>query len=373
MRARTVPIVTNPPVLTTSIETGAGLDRAPAIEIVGLVKEFADHRALDGLTLQVPTGSVFGYLGRNGAGKTTTLRILLGLAHPSAGRALVLGQDVTRADDRLRARIGYLPDVPGCYPWMTGPEFLALCADLFGLPRAVARERTEALLDMAGLAGVNQRVGGYSRGMRQRLGIAQALINAPEVLLLDEPTSALDPLGRIDVLDMIQQLAGKTTVLFSTHILGDVERVCDRVAIVEAGRVVAQGSVPELTGTGTGERLLVDVGAGAAALHQELGRARWVQAVVPNEHGPGLLIDVRDVDLAHHELPRLISTLGLGLIRLEPVERSLEDVFVSAVGTQRGPTSRQFGAHPGPMPSSDPSFPAGMNLPNPPSEQRRPQ
>ncbi len=363
----------SPPVTSTDPRLPENPARPPAIEIVGLVKTFAQHRALDALDLQVPAGSVFGFLGRNGAGKTTTLRILLGLARPDAGRALILGHDVTRANSQLRARVGYLPDVPGCYPWITGREFLGLCANLFAIPSATARRRIDALFDLAGLADVTQRVGGYSRGMRQRLGIAQALINAPEVLLLDEPTSALDPLGRMDVLDMIQQLSGKTTVLFSTHILGDVERVCDRVAIVEAGRVVAQGSVRELTGAGTGQRLLVDVGTGADTLRSELERASWVRSLAPGQpgHAPGLLVDVGDVDLAQHELPRLVSRLGLGLIRMEPLERSLEDVFVSAVGTARGTTDGQFEAHPGPMPESGRGLPAGTNPTHSPSDQRR--
>jgi ABC-type branched-subunit amino acid transport system ATPase component len=167
-----------------------------AVTITGLTKVYGKAPALAGVDLVVPEGSVFGFLGPNGAGKTTTLRILAGLARPTAGSATIFGHDTTRDADAVHAMIGYLPDVPGFYKWMTATEYLELSAKLFGLPAAVRRERIETLLELAGLAGVTTRVGGYSRGMKQRLGVAQALINSPRLLLLDEPTSALDPIGR---------------------------------------------------------------------------------------------------------------------------------------------------------------------------------
>src|SRR5207342_1345733 len=169
-------------------------DTAAAIELRGLTKRFGDTLALDRVDLVVRPGAVFGFLGRNGAGKTTALRILSGLARPTAGTASVLGHDVARASDVVRSRIGFLPDVPGFYPWMTAREYLALAGRLFGLAPATLDGRADALLEMAGLASVTTRVSGFSRGMKQRLGIAQALINAPSLLMLDEPTSALDPI-----------------------------------------------------------------------------------------------------------------------------------------------------------------------------------
>ncbi|MCL2422581.1 MAG: ABC transporter ATP-binding protein, partial [Micrococcales bacterium] len=211
----------------------------PAIEVQGLVKTFGKGaqttRALDGLDLRVEPGSVFGFLGPNGAGKTTTLRILLGLAQATAGSARICGHDV--GSPAVRRVTGFLPDVPGFASWMTARQVLELHASVFALSGDAARRRVDSLLDLAGLADVTAKVGGYSRGMRQRLGVAQALVNAPDVLLLDEPTSALDPLGRRTVLDLVARLRGRTTVFFSTHILGDAERVCDTVAIVDAGRV----------------------------------------------------------------------------------------------------------------------------------------
>jgi ABC-2 type transport system ATP-binding protein len=160
-------------------------DGQPAVAIERLTKRYGAAAALDGVTLTVPEGSVFGFLGPNGAGKTTTLRILAGLARPSSGGARVFGHDVTREADAVHRLIGYLPDVPGFYGWMTAADYLQLSGRLFGLSGAVLRERIDALLDLAGLGDVTTHVGGYSRGMKQRLGVAQALINAPRLLLLD--------------------------------------------------------------------------------------------------------------------------------------------------------------------------------------------
>ena len=306
---------------------------APALQTTALVKTFGAHRALDGLDLRVEPGTVYGFLGPNGAGKTTALRILLGLARPTSGGAQVLGHDVTTATNEVRAAVGFLPDVPGFSPWMTGREVLELCARVFGLSRTATRERVDALLQMGGLAGVTTRVGGYSRGMKQRLGLAQALVNAPALLLLDEPTSALDPLGRRAVLEMVEALRGRTTVFFSTHILGDVERVCDTVAIVDHGRVLVQSSLDELRRRYAGAgRVLVEVDD-PAALRAALHGLDWVDGV---QGGDGsLVVRTSDAAAAAVGLPALVARLGLALHRLEPVQPSLEDVFVSLVAAGR--------------------------------------
>lgn len=314
----------------------------PAIAVAGLVKTYDGRRVLDGVDLAVAPGSVFGFLGRNGAGKTTTLRILLGLAAPTDGTVRVLGRDVTRAGDDVRARVGFLPDVPGYYPWMTGPEFLRFCGGLFGLRGPNLSARVDTLLDLAGLTGVEQRIGGYSRGMRQRLGIAQALINAPAVLFLDEPTSALDPLGRRDVLAMIAALAGRTTVLFSTHILADVERVADTVAVIEAGRVLRQAPLAELTaGYGASRRLLIEVAGGEPArtrLAAVLSGQPWASRVesIEAEGRPAVEVTSDDLEAAGEVVPRLLAEAGLALLRFEPREASLEDAFVELLGTGGG-------------------------------------
>jgi len=307
-------------------------DESAAIELRGLTKRFGDAIALDGVDLVVRPGIVFGFLGRNGAGKTTALRILSGLARPTAGTAHVLGHDVERATDAVRARIGFLPDVPGFYPWMTAREYLEFAGRLFGLDKATLDARATALLEMAGLASVTTRVGGFSRGMKQRLGIAQALINAPSLLMLDEPTSALDPIGRREVLEMVASLRGRTTVFFSTHILADVERVCDAVAILERGRVVASAGVAELTARATANRLIVEVedSVAAAAVAGALAGRAWLKSIETD--GRALHLAVSDLPSAQREIPAAIAAAGMALRRFEIGETSLEDVFVELVG-----------------------------------------
>ena len=288
-------------------------------------------KALDGVSFTVPQGSVFGFLGPNGAGKTTTLRILAGLARPTSGRAQLLGRDVADTSAALRASIGFLPDVPAFYGWMTAERYLRFAGELYGLGGAALDERVAALLDLAGLRDVETRIKGYSRGMKQRLGVAQALIGAPRLLLLDEPTSALDPLGRKEVLDMITALAGRTTVFFSTHILADVERVCDRVAVLDHGRVVAQAGIDDLKARhGGSHRLLVQVDD-PAKLIAALGGLPWVAALETRADG-ALRITAEDRDVAERALPGIVAGAGLALRRLEADEISLEEVFVDLVG-----------------------------------------
>ena len=304
----------------------------PAIELRGLTKRFGGTLALDRVDLVVEQGIVFGFLGRNGAGKTTALRILSGLARPTAGTAHVLGHDVAAASGAVRARLGFLPDVPGFYPWMTAREYLDLAGRLCEIDRATLDARIPALLEMAGLASVRTRVGGFSRGMKQRLGIAQALINAPSLLMLDEPTSALDPIGRREVLEMVASLRGHTTVFFSTHILADVERVCDAVAILERGRIVASAGIAELTARASANRLVVELesdGAAAAVTGKLAGRP-WLKAVEAT--GGTLSMAVSDVSAASHEIPAVIAAAGVALRRFQIEEASLEDVFVELVG-----------------------------------------
>ena len=305
---------------------------AAAIELRGLTKRFGDTVALDNIDLVVPRGLVFGFLGRNGAGKTTTLRIVSGLARPSAGSARILGHDVARASASVRALIGFLPDVPGFYPWMTAREYLEHAGRLFALDRATLAARSDALLEMAGLASVTARVGAYSRGMKQRLGIAQALINAPSLLVLDEPTSALDPIGRREVLDMIASLRGHATVFFSTHILADVERVCDAVAILERGRVVASAGIADLTARAATNRLVLEVeGEGAALAVADLLRGRsWLRSIEIAEQQ--LHMTVLDLAAAQKEIPGAIAAAGASLRRFEIEDASLEEVFMELVG-----------------------------------------
>jgi ABC-2 type transport system ATP-binding protein len=304
-----------------------------AVEIAGLTKAYGQARAVDGLDLVVEEGSVFGFLGPNGAGKTTTVRILTGLAHATSGTVRILGTTV-RPGGTLGAGVGYLPDVPGFYDWMTATEFLRFAGDLFRIPKPQLDGRLKTLLDLAGLAGVKTRIGGYSRGMKQRLGIAQALINAPKLLLLDEPTSALDPIGRREVLEMLASLRGRATVFFSTHILADVDRVCDTVAILDHGRLVVRAPMEELKGRYRAHKLVIEVTSGGDELAAQIRAQPWASAV-SRGIGGAIEVTVSDMSAAQQQIPALVAAKGLGLSRLEAGEVQLEEVFVDLVGGKR--------------------------------------
>jgi ABC-2 type transport system ATP-binding protein len=309
-----------------------------AIRCEGLTKHYDTVAALEGLDLAVDERSVFGFLGPNGAGKTTTLKLLLGLSLPTAGRAWVAGEPVAPQAVALRSRIGYLPEVPAFYNWMTGRELLSFVADLHGLPVRESRSRAEELLETAGLkAAAGRKIGGYSRGMRQRLGIAQALVNRPRVLFLDEPVSALDPIGRSEVLSLILRLKEKTTIFMSTHILTDVERVCDVVGIINQGRLVARSSIEELR-EGYGRSLFeLEFEEDAAPLVPRLKAASWLDRLeeITANGVPILRLAASDIDTAKKELPRLVADSGLTLRRYELTPPSLEDIFIALVGGGR--------------------------------------
>ena len=308
-----------------------------AIRIEGLRKHFGNVRALDGLDLTVEPGGVFGFLGPNGAGKTTTIRILTGLARPTAGRAWIDGLDITTSRRQIAARIGYLPEDPVCYPWMTAREFLDYVGRVFGLPAQEREQRTKELLELVGLTEVSgRRIGGFSRGMRQRLALAQALVNRPGVLFLDEPASALDPVGRKEVLELIERLRGQCTVFMSTHILADVERVCDTVGIIHRGKLIVQAPQAELLARYAQPVFEVEGDNGSAAhlaAWAETVRARpWVTAVSLDRTTARVVVS--DVAAAKRELLPLAAQAGLPLVRYEMVRPSLEDVFVRLVGEE---------------------------------------
>jgi ABC-2 type transport system ATP-binding protein len=240
-------------------------DGDPVIEAIGLTKEYGSTIAVDDLSFEVYPGEVFGLLGPNGAGKTTTVLMLLGLTDPTAGEARVVGVDPNRDPLAVKSRVGYLPDSVGFYENLTGRQNLEYTARLNRVPRTVARERISALLDQVRLAdAADHKVGTYSRGMRQRLGIADALVKDPAVLILDEPTVSLDPEGVSEVLELIGRIAAERgiAILLSSHLLDQVQAVCHRVGIFYAGRLVAVGTLEELAAQAAGE---VPVASGGAA------------------------------------------------------------------------------------------------------------
>lgn len=307
-----------------------------AIRTENLQKSYGQVKALDGLTLTVEEGTIFGFLGPNGAGKTTTLRLLTGLAHPTSGQAWIAGTPITQRDG-LASKIGYLPEEPAFYTWMTPPEFLDYVARVFGMGMKERKLRVRELLEQVGLASVaKRRIGGFSRGMRQRLGLAQALVNRPQVLLLDEPVSALDPAGRKEVLDMIQSLRGTCTVFMSTHILADVERVCDTVGILNQGKLVIEARQDDLLARYTLPAFEIEVEpAGLPKLliwSEVLQQEPWVQSVArENSH---IRVVVNNIETARKALLPLVGKADLPVRRYEVVTPSLEDIFLRLVGQE---------------------------------------
>ncbi len=304
----------------------------PAILTEGLSKRFGDIVAVDRLDLEIPERAVFGFLGPNGAGKTTTVKMLVGLSRPSEGKAFICGREVTQGSIEVRKNFGFLPDVPAFYDWMTGIEYLKFAGDLYGMDYPHLDKRAAELLDLVELKkAAKRRVGGYSRGMKQRLGIAQAMLNHPKVLFLDEPTSALDPIGRRDVLDLIGRLKEEATVFMSTHILSDVERVCDSVGIINKGKLVVTSSVEELRHKYTRSIFEIEFEEDAAGFIAAIETRLWFVKAEKDMTSPALRVTARDVAAARKELPSLIAASNLTLLRYELTQPSLEDIFVEVV------------------------------------------
>ena len=216
------------------------------LTIQNLKKNFGSKEVLCGLDFSVPEHGIYGFIGRNGAGKTTTMKAILGLLRPNSGAIYVMGEKVHFGQTATNRYIGYLPDVPEFYSYMTPPEYLNLCGEVSGMNRSDIATRSKELLELVGLGQERHRIKGLSRGMKQRLGIAQALLNSPKLLICDEPTSALDPAGRKEILDILLAVKEQTTVLFSTHVLSDVERICTEAAFLSDGKIVMQGTIAEL-------------------------------------------------------------------------------------------------------------------------------
>lgn len=308
-----------------------------AIRCDGLRKTYGRLEALKGLDLTVPMHSIFGLLGPNGAGKSTTIKLLTRQIAPTAGRAWVVGVPITGQAADVRSRIGYLSEQPAFYPWMTSREFLDFIGELFGLSPGVRRQRSDELLELTGLTGAARRkIGGYSHGMRQRLGIAQALINQPEVLILDEPISALDPIGRKEILELFAGLKGQSTVFFSSHILADVDRICDEIAVLHRGVLLAQAPTQALKEQYAQPIITIELETDANVLVSLLGQESYVQAV--EVKGAEARVLVTDLALAKRCLPECLVNAHLPLLRYEVALPTLEDVFVRLIDKETAPS-----------------------------------
>ena len=291
----------------------------PAVKTVELTKRFGHTVALAGLSMTVPRGEVFGFLGPNGAGKTTAVKLLLGLLKPSSGEGWLLGRPV--GDLRTRSRIGYLPELFRYQGWLSAAEVLALHCELAPLPRSSWKDEINATLETVGLSDrANDRVGTFSKGMQQRLGLGAALLGEPELVFLDEPTSALDPVGRHDVREIIRGLASRGTAVFlNSHLLSEVEQVCDRVAVVDHGRVIASGTMDELLG-GTALRVRA-TGLTQADKNRLSGYGRI------DDEGEQMTFANLDPDRVP-ELVASIVSMGGRVYEVAPRHQTLEDRFL---------------------------------------------
>lgn len=302
------------------------------LELQHIHKNFGNLSVLQDLNVSVPRNSVFGLIGKNGAGKTTTMKMILGFLQPTAGEIRVCGEKVTYGETRTNRFIGYLPDVPEYYGYMTPKEYLSFCGSVAGLKPTAMGKRIGELMELVGLAGANRRISGFSRGMKQRLGIAQALLNEPELLICDEPTSALDPIGRKEILDILAVVGEKTAIVFSTHVLSDVERICDRIGILHGGRLVLQGDLADIKSTYRADQLRIELEGreGAAKLAEQLRQFSFVTQSEAKENTVTLrLSSVRREGL---KILDLLVREQIPVLRYEVLEPTLEDVFLEVVG-----------------------------------------
>lgn len=305
------------------------------IDIKGLTKDYQvgflkkkTVRALDHLTIDVRRGDIFGFLGPNGAGKTTTLKLLMRLIYPTEGSATILGNPID--DVATRSRIGYLPENPYFYDYLSGRELLEYTARLFGIEKPVAAGRAAELLDMVGLDGerADRQLRKYSKGMLQRIGIAQALVNDPEIVFMDEPMSGLDPIGRREVRDLMLSLRRQNkTIFFSSHILSDVEALCDRAAILSRGKLVRFGTVEELTAHEGSSLEVIAVGVEPGDLSISMREIPAVEAINATPNGAQIILQ-DETNVA--SVVALIHEAGGKLVSVNPRRTSLEDLFTSA-------------------------------------------
>ena len=295
------------------------------LKITSLDKRFGDKEVLRGLNLSVPEHSIFGFVGKNGAGKTTTMKMVLGLLQADSGEIEVNGERVIYGQTATNRFIGYLPDVPEFYSFMTAREYLAFCGEIAEMEKNEIEERVRELLELVGLGDEKHRIKGFSRGMKQRLGIAQALLNRPKLLICDEPTSALDPVGRKEILDILLSVRDQTTVLFSTHILSDVERICTDVAFLDDGVIRIQGKLAEIKTKYRREEYMLETENSADA--DAIGKSFSAAKIVGENQ-----IRFSESDYSTSEILRFVSDNNISILKFERIEPTLENLFMEVAG-----------------------------------------
>jgi ABC-2 type transport system ATP-binding protein len=304
------------------------------IKVEGLTKRYARTVAVDNISFEVEKGQIVGFLGPNGAGKTTTMRVLTCFLPPTSGKATIAGFDVLENPQEVKKRIGYLPETPPLYPEMEVIEYLTFVGQLKGIPGAEIKRRADEIIERCSLGEVRAKlIGKLSKGFRQRVGIAQAIIHNPDVLILDEPTSGLDPKQIIEIRALLKALSGDHTIILSTHILPEVSQTCQRVVIISKGRVVAIDTPDNLTARLRGsETLYVQIDASGTDAAASLGRVAGVTRVVEADRRNTIVGYEIESEQGHdirRDLSRAVVTNGWGLLELRPMRMSLEEIFLS--------------------------------------------
>jgi ABC-2 type transport system ATP-binding protein len=314
------------------------------IEVAGLTKRYGPTLAVSDVSFEVRKGEVLGFLGPNGAGKTTTMRVITGYLPPSEGKVLVAGYDVVEEPLEAKRRTGYLPETPPVYPDMTVVEYLSFVARIKGVPRKEVKTRVNEVSERCAITDVQRRqTGKLSKGYRQRVGLAQALIHNPEVLVLDEPTAGLDPKQIIETRELIRGLAGQHTVVLSTHILPEVSKTCERVVVINQGKVVAVGAPSELTHRLQGyETVLITIDGPAAEVMEKLQRVGGVNMVEPREAADSRTtfeVHAEKGQDVRAELARAVVESQWKLLELRTSGLSLEDIFLKLTTKDLGEES----------------------------------
>lgn len=294
------------------------------LTIANLKKRFGDKEVLKGVSLSVPEHSVYGFIGKNGAGKTTTMKAVLGLLQSDEGEIYVAGEKVTYGQTKTNRYIGYLPDVPEFYNYMTPYEYMAFCGEMTGMEKREIKSRSKEMLELVGLGSEKHRIKGFSRGMKQRLGIAQALLNKPKLLICDEPTSALDPVGRKEILDILMTAKEETTILFSTHILSDVERICTDVAFLDGGKIVIQGKMSEIKEMNQTKDVLI-----LPENRQDIARLIKVFSECRVEGENAVVFKGNEEKL--YEIHKFIAENKIPVSKMERMEQTLESLFLEVI------------------------------------------
>ena len=294
------------------------------LDISHVSKRYGSKQVLDDISFQVAENEIIGLIGINGAGKTTTMKAILGLLKTDAGSLTLCGERVQFRALPSAHRIGYLQDVPEFYSYMTAKEYLGFCGKIAGIRADERQKQCAEILELVGLAGEKSRIGGYSRGMKQRLGIAQALIGSPKLLICDEPTSALDPLGRHAVLELLSQIKSKTSVLLSTHILSDAEHVCDRIALLHHGKIVLSGNLDAI------RQLHTEQGIHLTLQNQQ--DTEKVCSRFPDAQTDGNTVMIRSAEPdSMQQIMQFLTGAQISPVRLEQMQPNLEDLFMEEV------------------------------------------